>query len=135
MTALDSVQKLTAQFGELVSAPREFRGEITLIIADAEKISEVCAFAKRELGFDYLVDISSVDNLGKIDWGAVAATDFREPQIKEGKQAEFLLSEWFPWQLVERVGVYNNSTCVQVQGILLEQAQSTPVQTLPEWYF
>ena len=64
MTALESVQKLTAQFGELVSAPMEFRGEITVQIADPEKIAEVCGFAKRELGFDYLVDISSVDNYG-----------------------------------------------------------------------
>ena len=33
-------------------------------IADAEKIADVCAFAKQELGFDYLVDISSLDNYG-----------------------------------------------------------------------
>lgn len=33
-------------------------------IADAERLAEVCAFAKHELGFDYLVDISSVDNYG-----------------------------------------------------------------------
>ena len=64
MTALESVQKLTAQFGEIVSAPKEFRGEITVQITDAEKIADVCSFAKQELCFDYLVDISSVDNYG-----------------------------------------------------------------------
>ncbi len=64
MTALELAQKLMAQFGELISAPKEFRGETTLQIADAEKIADVCAFAKRELGFDYLVDVSSVDNYG-----------------------------------------------------------------------
>ena len=31
---------------------------------DAERISEVCAHAKKELGFDYLVDITSIDNYG-----------------------------------------------------------------------
>ena len=64
MTALEQAQKLKAQFGDLVSAPAEFRGEVTLTIADAERIAEVCAFAKQSLGFDYLVDISSVDNYG-----------------------------------------------------------------------
>ena len=64
MTALELVQKLTAQFGEIVSAPKEFRGEITVQITDAEKIADVCSFAKQELCFDYLVDISSVDNYG-----------------------------------------------------------------------
>ena len=64
MTAQDLAAKITANFGELISAPVEFRGEVTLKVLDAEKISDVCAGAKRELGFDYLVDISSVDNYG-----------------------------------------------------------------------
>ncbi len=65
MSAIESAQKLKAQFGDLISEPTEFRGELTLKLADAEKIAEVCAFAKKELGFDYLVDISSVDNYGE----------------------------------------------------------------------
>lgn len=64
MTALDLAKKLQAQFGDLVSEPAEFRGELTLRVADAERMSEVCAYAKRELGFDYLVDITSIDNYG-----------------------------------------------------------------------
>jgi len=64
VTALDLANKLREKFGELVSAPSEFRGEITLTVADAERIPEVCAFAKRELGFNFLVDLSSVDNYG-----------------------------------------------------------------------
>ena len=65
MTAQDLAAKITANFGELISAPVEFRGEVTLKVLDAEKISDVCAGAKRDLGFDYLVDISSVDNYGE----------------------------------------------------------------------
>ncbi len=64
MTALELGQKLKAQFGDLLSEASEFRGEITLRLADAGKIAAVCTWAKRELGFDYLVDISSVDNYG-----------------------------------------------------------------------
>ena len=65
MSAIESAQKLKAQFGDILSEPSEFRGELTLKLGDAEKIAEVCAFAKKELGFDYLVDISSVDNYGE----------------------------------------------------------------------
>ena len=65
MSAIESAQKLKAQFGDILSEPSEFRGELTLKLADAEKIVEVCAFAKKELGFDYLVDISSLDNYGE----------------------------------------------------------------------
>ena len=65
MSALESANKIKAKFGDLVSEPAEFRGEISLKIADAEKIFDVCSFAKRQLGFDYLVDISSIDNYGE----------------------------------------------------------------------
>ena len=65
MTPLEPAQKIKAAFGDLISEPAEYRGEITLKLADAERIAEICAFAKGQLGFDYLVDISSVDNYGE----------------------------------------------------------------------
>jgi NADH-quinone oxidoreductase subunit C len=65
VTALDLARQLRARFGDLISEPVEFRGECTVTVAEAERIAEVCAFAKRELGFDYLVDVSSVDNHGE----------------------------------------------------------------------
>jgi NADH-quinone oxidoreductase subunit C len=64
MTALELAQKLKAQFGESIAELPEFRGEIALKVVDPERITEICAFAKKELGFDYLVDVSSVDNYG-----------------------------------------------------------------------
>jgi len=65
VNATDYANKLREKFGELISAPAEFRDEITLNVADCERIVEVCAFAKKELGFDYLADISSIDNYGE----------------------------------------------------------------------
>lgn len=65
MTSLDQAQKLKAKFGDLISEPTEHRGEITVILADAEQIVAICDFAKRSLGFDYLVDVSSLDNYGE----------------------------------------------------------------------
>jgi NADH-quinone oxidoreductase subunit C len=65
VTSLEPAQQLKAQFGDLVSAPAEFRGELTVKVLNAERIAEVCAYAKKEQGFNYLVDISSVDNYGE----------------------------------------------------------------------
>src|ERR1041385_3890262 len=65
MSALDLAKKLKSKFGDLLSEPAEFRGEITLKIADANRIAEVCGAAKQEFGFDYLVDITSIDNYGE----------------------------------------------------------------------
>jgi NADH-quinone oxidoreductase subunit C len=64
LAAIDLAKQLKAQFGELISDPAEFRSEVTLRVGDAERIAEVCGFAKKDLGFDYLTDISSIDNYG-----------------------------------------------------------------------
>jgi NADH-quinone oxidoreductase subunit C len=65
MTALESAQQLIAHFGDLVSPPREFRGEITVVVRDAGRIAEVCGFAKEALGFDFLADMTSLDHYGE----------------------------------------------------------------------
>lgn len=64
MSAKDLALKLKEQFGEILSDPAEFRGEITLVLSNPNRIAQVCAAAKALLGFDYLVDVSSVDNYG-----------------------------------------------------------------------
>ncbi|MFZ9855833.1 MAG: NADH-quinone oxidoreductase subunit C [Limisphaerales bacterium] len=61
---LELAQRLRDAFPDLIGAPTEFRGEVSLTVADAERIADVCAFAKKELGFDLLLDLSGVDNLG-----------------------------------------------------------------------
>jgi len=63
-TAAQLAKQLKAEFGKLISKPTKFRGETTLNIADAQRIVAVCQFAKDKLGFDYLVDISTLDHYG-----------------------------------------------------------------------
>lgn len=41
----------------------DFRGETTLVIA-RESINEACRICKTQLGFDFLLDIASIDNFG-----------------------------------------------------------------------
>jgi NADH-quinone oxidoreductase subunit C len=65
MTALELAQKLKAQFADSLSDSTEFRGEVALRLDDAERIADVCAFAKKELGFNLLLDITGIDNYGE----------------------------------------------------------------------
>ena len=62
MAARELAQQLKTRFGDLISEPVEFRGEITVQLSDANRIAEICDFAKKQIGFDFLVDLSSVDN-------------------------------------------------------------------------
>jgi NADH-quinone oxidoreductase subunit C len=49
----------------VLSGQEDFRGESTLWLKDVEQLPEICAFARKELEFDYLVDITSIDNYGE----------------------------------------------------------------------
>lgn len=64
-TPAEFAAQLREAFPEGLSQPVEFRGEITLTVLDAEKITEVCQHARVKLGFDMLLDLSSVDNYGE----------------------------------------------------------------------
>lgn len=64
MKALELAQRLKTNFADLLTDPAEFRGELTMVLADAERIVDVCRVAKQELAYDYLVDITSIDNYG-----------------------------------------------------------------------
>ena len=104
MTALEAANQLKAKFGDLVSVPVEFRGEIALKISDAEKIFDVCSFAKKQLGFDCLVDISSVDNYGS------------DPR----------------WTLVYHLRAIGNGTEIRLKTDVSEEKSELP-SVLPVW--
>lgn len=64
MNAAQMVTALKEKFGETVLSTTEFRGEHTLQVtqAGAKPLLKYCL---DELGFDYLVDISSLDHMGQ----------------------------------------------------------------------
>ncbi len=64
-TAANLALQLKEKFGDLISEQKEFRGEITVCVSDPLRIAEVCAFAKGELDFNYLIDISTLDHYGE----------------------------------------------------------------------
>ncbi len=70
-----------------------------------------------------------------IDWDAVNKTDFRDPLVREGKQAEFLIHDNCPWHMLEKIGVLNEQIRNQVNGILWN-VQHKPVVTIEKtWYY
>lgn len=62
MTAAEVVEKIRARFPSAVTAEKEFRGEISLSLSP-DSLRDVSSLAK-DLGMDYLVDITSVDHFG-----------------------------------------------------------------------
>lgn len=63
MDPATAADKLAQKFPAAISARKEFRGEHSLTVAP-DSIVELCTYAKEEMGFDYLTDITSVDHFG-----------------------------------------------------------------------
>ena len=64
MNAKDAAAAIKKEFGKAAEKPVAFRGESTVSVA-LESLHDVLRHCKESLGFDYLVDISSLDHLGE----------------------------------------------------------------------
>ena len=61
MTCEEELASLEKSLGEKIQNKTEFRGETTYTIAAAD-LREIAKFCRDELSFDYLIDITSIDN-------------------------------------------------------------------------
>jgi NADH-quinone oxidoreductase subunit C len=64
MTGLELFASLGKLLGAKIQEKTEFRGETTFVVLPAD-LREVAQFCRDELSFDYLLDITSVDNFGE----------------------------------------------------------------------
>lgn len=108
-------------------------------IAWAEANRRRWAFTLSNAGSRYFEDRADLAHLGEVNWPAVATNRWSgqgvDPAIKEGKQAEFLVEERFPWSLVERIGVMSQGAYQRVSGLLSGQAHHPRLEILRNWYY
>ncbi len=93
------------------------------------------AFTATNAGARYTIFYNDLSSLDEIDWRAVDATDFRDSEIKEGKQAEFLVFDSLPWELVTGIGVQNKTVSDKVKDILNSARHQPIVRVKKNWYY
>ena len=64
MTDQELSESLEHSFGEKLQGRTEFRGETSYAIAVSD-LREIAKFCRDKLSFDYLLDITSIDNFGE----------------------------------------------------------------------
>ena len=102
-------------------------------VAWANKHGKRWAFTLSNAGASYFEDRCELTQLDEINWNAVQATDWR--QCKEGKQAEFLLEQQFPWERVSRIGVLSQRVYQQVMVAFETAAHKPSVEIRRNWYY
>lgn len=78
---------------------------------------------------------NSLTQVQEINWPAVDSTDFRDENIKEGKQAEFLVHEFFDISLFDEVGVFSPTLASRVEQSFAGLSRPPLVAVHREWYY
>jgi hypothetical protein len=110
------------------------KADFRATIAWADRRRRRWAFTHQNAGALYTDFYARIKDLDKVNWAAVAARYFLDPTVKEGKQAEFLIYESFPWPLVEKIGVLEPATATRVEAELVGESHLPAVQVEPSWY-
>jgi hypothetical protein len=105
------------------------------VVAWAEANGRRWAFTLSNAGAAYTQFRSDLAHLDEVDWAAVKNDDFRSPEVKEGKQAEFLVHERLPWELVRNIGVRSEDIRDRVIAALEQAPHQPSVVVRPNWYF
>jgi hypothetical protein len=105
----------------------------------AELAGNRWAFTLSNAGSTYFEDRCDLNHLDEISWDAVATNRWSgsgiSGQVKEGKQAEFLVEHLLPWQMVRRIGVSSLGVGQQVTAAMAGILHRPPVEIRPEWYY
>jgi hypothetical protein len=109
--------------------------DLNKVVAWAAANGQRWAISLSNAGAVYAQFRTGLDKLNEINWGAVAASDFRPADVKEGKQAEFLMQQSFPWHLVERIGVHSQPIVPRVAAAMQGVAHRPVLEIKRDWYY
>ncbi|MCY4652602.1 MAG: DUF4433 domain-containing protein [Dehalococcoidia bacterium] len=92
------------------------------------------AFTSSNAGSWYFEDYNDLSQLREIDWDAVKSR-YWSGEYQEYKQAEFLVEESFPWELVSRIGVHSRKMYARVTNAIRTTVHRPEVRIMRRWYY
>jgi hypothetical protein len=107
--------------------------DLRKVVEWAESNQRKWAFTLTNAGSSYFEDRADLSLLAEINWNAVRARSWKN--CREEKQAEFLMEQELPWELIDRIGVFSMSQQVKAQRILDNDSQTMLIEVKKEWYY
>ena len=109
--------------------------DLFTVIDWANTNGQCWAFSLSNAAAYYTQFRADIANLNEINWDAVAANVWSNPEIKEAKQAEFLVQQFVPWNLVSRIGVISVQTGNQVMRAIRQAEHKPSIEVCRSWYY
>lgn len=109
--------------------------DLNKLVRWAKKEGLRWAFTLSNAGAYAFEDRCRIEDMCEIDWNAIQATDWSNPDVKHRKQAEFLVEKQVAWKLVERIGVHSNSMGQRAMAAIAKASHLPPVEIKSDWYY
>ncbi len=103
------------------------------VVAWANQNNRRWAFTASNAGSYIFEDYASLQQLDKLDWETIQSPNWRSH--REQKQAEFLIEESFPWELVDRIGVRSARVASIVETAISTASYQPQITVEPDWYY
>jgi hypothetical protein len=96
------------------------------------------AFTDRHAELGYARYFHSISNLNEVDWNVMPKRQWGgdgNDDIKEKRQAEFLVHQFFPWSSVAEIGVKSAKIAQSVENLIRSTGHRPTVLIQPTWYY
>lgn len=105
----------------------------------ASSLKKPWCFTDGHAVMDYTLFFEDLGDLQQIDWVVMRSQYWNdtqeEPDRKRRRQAEFLVHEFFPWDAVRFIGVYNEVIKKEVAAVVGAARHQPEVQVKRAWYY
>lgn len=102
-------------------------------ISRATGLGRPWAFTDRHAELAHALHFEDLSELSEVPWQVMDLRYWTE--VKEERQAEFLVREFFPWSAIEEVAVRTEDVVRRVQATLGAEGGGRIVKARPEWYY
>ncbi|MEJ1385342.1 MAG: DUF4433 domain-containing protein [Candidatus Sedimenticola sp. (ex Thyasira tokunagai)] len=94
------------------------------------------AFTDIHADLGYASQFDSLDSLDEVDWDVMPVRQWGgDSELKEKRQAEFLVHDWCPWNAIVEIGVINDAVAAKVHAALATAAHKPNVVVHRDWYY
>lgn len=106
-------------------------------VEDVDEAGLPWVFTEGHADMDFTDFFDDLTDLDKVDWALMKARYWNdtdaEPDRKRRRQAEFLVHNFFPWELVSYIGAYDRSIAEKVGAIIKGSNPKVGIQR--GWYY
>jgi|SRR5579859_199198 len=111
------------------------QADLAAVLEWVEESEVEWAFSRGNAGAYYTTFSDDTEELAQLNWARIAANDWRDPDVKEAKQSEFLVYESFPWTCIELIGVYDSEMRDAVAKLIAAAEHQPEIAVRRDWYY